>query len=275
MHKNIRKRLREAREGEIRSAYDLALIVVDQCSKVFFDRSRPLGLQPNLLDNFADAIRGVVRHTFSSVEIIISLTSYQTYMQAAAFDQFLTYTHIASADYNLREKSGSTSNYHNTLLNINPEGNLLKEVKDILDELHILTRIQIQQQVVAETFVRNLQHILRPRVEYSSRSRRREAMILDTDISDDDLHRTEGSDSAKWTLARADSLLEAVQNRISELYTLQEYAKNTSAALKDLLTLKQQQSGIFDAREAVKQANETLKQVRRICYLDMHIGRKF
>lgn len=183
-------------------------------------------------------------------------------MQAAAFDQFLTYTHIASSDYNSREKSGSSSNYHNTVLNINLEWNLLREVKDILDELHILTRTQIQQQVVAETFVRNLHHILRPRVEYSRRSRRREAIFLDTCVSHADSRRTEGSEAAEWTLAGADSLLEAVQSRISELYTLQEYAKNTSAALKDLLNLKQQQSGIFDAREAVKQATETLKQVR-------------
>jgi hypothetical protein len=52
----------------------------------------------------------------------------------------------------------------NTLLNINPEGNLLKETKDILDELHIMTRIKAQQQMVAESFVKHIRHILLPKV---------------------------------------------------------------------------------------------------------------
>jgi hypothetical protein len=183
-------------------------------------------------------------------------------MQAAAFDQFLTYTHIASADYNSREKSGSSSSYQNTLLNINPEGNLLKEIKDILDELLILTRIKIQQQVVAETFVRNIRHILRPRLLPKSEGRHRDAILLD--VTHVDMKRDGESAAAKWTLTRADNLLAGIQSRISELNTLQGYAKNTSSALKDLLTLKQQQSGIFEAREAVKQATETLKQGRSI-----------
>jgi hypothetical protein len=34
--------------------------------------------------------------------------------------------------------------------------------------------------------------------------------------------------------------------------------------LKDLLTLKQQQAGVIEAREAVKQAAETLKQGQSI-----------
>jgi hypothetical protein len=183
-------------------------------------------------------------------------------MQTAAFAQFLTYTHIASADYNSQEKSRSSSTYQNTLLNINPEGNLLKEVKDILDELHILTRIQIQQQNVAEIFVRNIRQILSPKVKRSSSSSSREGAA--STLNQIDLQQIEESEAAKRTLDTADSLLEAVQSRISELNTLQEYARNTSAALKDLLTLKQQQSGIFEAREAVKQATETLKQGRSI-----------
>jgi hypothetical protein len=88
-------------------------------------------------------------------------------------------------------------------------------------------------------------------------------------------------DAAKWTLARADALLKGIQDRISELNTLEDAARNTSAAvsilvsffsdaepydtqLKDLLTLKQQQAGVIEAREAVKQATETLKQGRSI-----------
>jgi hypothetical protein len=61
VHKSIRARLKAAREDEIRSVFDLALIIADQCSRVFFDRTRSIDRQPNLVDIFADAIRGVVR----------------------------------------------------------------------------------------------------------------------------------------------------------------------------------------------------------------------
>lgn len=60
VHKSLRVRLKAAREDEIRSVFDLALIIVHQCSRVFFDRTRSIDKQPNLVDIFADAIRGVV-----------------------------------------------------------------------------------------------------------------------------------------------------------------------------------------------------------------------
>src|SRR3569833_4603800 len=62
-------------------------------------------------------------------------------------------------------RNGQVSNAtQDTLLNINPEGNLLKEVKDILDEIQILTKIQEQQQIVLESFVKNIRLALMPRV---------------------------------------------------------------------------------------------------------------
>ncbi|KAH9206745.1 hypothetical protein DL95DRAFT_486120 [Leptodontidium sp. 2 PMI_412] len=252
VHKSLRTRLKTARHDEIRSAFDLALIVVDQCSRVFFDRAKTIGRHPNLIDIFADAIRGV------------------TYKQTAAFDQFLTYTQLAAKEYNSREKA-KTSATQNTLLNINPEGNLLKEVKDILDELHILTRLKIQQQIVAESFVKHIRHSLLPKITISHLSQPstdfqlgipEDNIILGSGRSRD--RRRVEQDNAKWTLSRAENLLDGIKGRIRELTTLEEAAKGTSAALKDLLTLKQQQSGIFEAREAVKQATETLKQGRSI-----------
>ena len=63
VHQSIRTRLATAPDGEIRSIFDLGLIIVDQCSRVFFDRSKPTNQAPKLVDIFADAIRGVVRFT--------------------------------------------------------------------------------------------------------------------------------------------------------------------------------------------------------------------
>jgi hypothetical protein len=60
IHKAIRTRLKDARKDEISSAYDLALIIIDEASRVFFDRTKTNDQQPNMVDMFADAIRGVV-----------------------------------------------------------------------------------------------------------------------------------------------------------------------------------------------------------------------
>ncbi len=60
IHKSLRTRLQNAPNGEIASAYDLALIIVDECSRTFFDRTQLNERQPNLVELFAGAIRGVV-----------------------------------------------------------------------------------------------------------------------------------------------------------------------------------------------------------------------
>ena len=69
MHKSIRQRLKFARSDEISSAYDLALIIIDEASRVFFDRTKTNDKQPNMVDLFADAIRGVVCHPLQTTNI--------------------------------------------------------------------------------------------------------------------------------------------------------------------------------------------------------------
>lgn len=57
-------------------------------------------------------------------------------------------------------------------------------------------------------------------------------------IGDQKSLKREQLETAKSTVTRADSLLAGIQSRILELNKLQDAARNTSAALKDLLTLK-------------------------------------
>lgn len=52
--------MRAARIDEVRCAYDLAIIILDQVSRVFFDRTQPTDLQPQVIDSFANAIGKVV-----------------------------------------------------------------------------------------------------------------------------------------------------------------------------------------------------------------------
>lgn len=60
VQKCIRTRLRAARDDEVRSVYDLAIIIIDQCSRVFFDRTQSIDMQPQMMDSFANAIGRVV-----------------------------------------------------------------------------------------------------------------------------------------------------------------------------------------------------------------------
>ena len=124
-----------------------------------------------------------------------------------------------------------TSATQNTLLNINPEGNLLKEIKDILDELHIITRLKLQQQTVAESFVKHIKNSLIPKLKAG-----RNPTI---DLYDDDSSRQEGLESAKWTLSRADHLLRDIQDRISELKSLEDAARKTSASVSNDHTVRE------------------------------------
>jgi hypothetical protein len=52
--------LKRVHEGEINSIYDLALIIMNQCSTVFFDRTKLVHERPEVFDIFANAIGYVV-----------------------------------------------------------------------------------------------------------------------------------------------------------------------------------------------------------------------
>lgn len=219
-------RLQYARPGEISSAYDLAMIIVDETSRVFFDRTKTNQRQPNLVELFTSAIRDL------------------TYKQTAAFDQFLIYTHLASRDYKRQRYASSDNSTQNHLLNINPEGELLKEVKDIMDELQIMMRIKEQQQTVMETFVKHIRRALGPvaRLKRPATSQASAAWDLALGASLDAAtphpdepnraHEEHDRQAAKRTLLRADNLLLDLNDRIAELRTLMKNAQNTSAAVR-------------------------------------------
>jgi hypothetical protein len=60
VHKSIRMRLKTMPQYELRSAYDLALIILDECSNTFFDRAKAPDNQPRLTDIFSESIGRIV-----------------------------------------------------------------------------------------------------------------------------------------------------------------------------------------------------------------------
>lgn len=59
VHRAIRDHLSNVDSSQITSIYDLALIIIDECSKVFFDRTKP-DLRPEVVDMFSSAISSIV-----------------------------------------------------------------------------------------------------------------------------------------------------------------------------------------------------------------------
>lgn len=57
------------------------------------------------------------------------------------------------------------------LLDINPEGELLKEIKDILDELHMMTKVYSEQQTVVKDFSSYMQQLAGSSKEVSQRTK--------------------------------------------------------------------------------------------------------
>lgn len=61
VHKAIRGRVKTARKNRIQSAFDLGLLIIEECWSTFFDRTkRPDPKQPQVIDQFAQAIADVV-----------------------------------------------------------------------------------------------------------------------------------------------------------------------------------------------------------------------
>ena len=60
VHNSIRSKLKHLREGDITSIYDIALMIVNQCSTVFFDRTKLVDERPEVFDIFANAIGNIV-----------------------------------------------------------------------------------------------------------------------------------------------------------------------------------------------------------------------
>lgn len=58
----VYRTVRERLEGQpnLGNVYDLAILLMDQCSRVFFDRAVPRDNRPEVIDIFANAIGDVV-----------------------------------------------------------------------------------------------------------------------------------------------------------------------------------------------------------------------
>ncbi|KAK8046090.1 ankyrin repeat protein [Apiospora saccharicola] len=255
VHKSIRTKLDKVSksrhpEQQMGSVWDLALIIFDECTNTFFDRTKTPDRQPQIIDDFSEAIGNVT----------------------IAFDRLWAWTEQWKANNSLKSKS-RTTDLHVALLDINPEGKLQREIKDIIEELEIMIHINRIHKTILKSFIHQVIRIMDPNGHMKSR-------FSGYRTNDEHVERTAPtpkisvggrtpSGSANKTdydrfESKGEEVLIKVTSRIEELEELRRSAQSTSDSIKDLLALKQQQASVVQAWQATQQTEETVAQGRSI-----------
>ncbi|KAH0531752.1 hypothetical protein TsFJ059_000543 [Trichoderma semiorbis] len=242
VHKSLRQIL--GKRKRIRSIYHLATLIIDQCSKVFFDRTQPMDDRPEVMDLFAQAIGTVAYNTTSAYSLFWANVSLQSSSMnkeekpkiASGFKEWLK-RHFGMNPERSKGRTRDSFRY----LNINPEGVLLKESQDITDELNMMERIYKQQLTVVNELHKHIK----------SRHDKVQGANKWIFCTSEDLEETY-------------NLAEKVQNRIDEIADFQKAVTRTTEQLQALLSLKQQEASIVEARIALERADESVQQGRAI-----------
>jgi hypothetical protein len=119
-----------------------------------------------------------------------------------------------SVAYKARSEKRSVVRHQN-IIDITVEVKLLQEVKDILDELMIMTNLLREQLSVSKTFARHVETL---RAESAHGA---------------DHYRVPNS----RTISRADDLIKSIDERIAELQRLVSTATDVSSAVRNLASM--------------------------------------
>ncbi|KAI1743826.1 hypothetical protein F4680DRAFT_407618 [Xylaria scruposa] len=253
VHKSLRVRLEHE---EISSIHHLALIIIDQCSRVFFDRTKPLDQRPEVMDLFASALGQVTEQT------------------VAAYESFWRNLSIGSSIN--PSVDGNVS--HHRRLDINPEGVILQEARDIAEELRMMGQVFSDQWKVTKDLKRYLKY---PEGEANEQPKELAAIekllvrLLNErssveqqpqETSPEKDHNPGGQTAIDMQRAayEATVLLEHIEDRQAEIHELESSALRICQQLEGLLSLKQQQASIVEAKAALRRADESIKQGRAI-----------
>jgi hypothetical protein len=175
---------------------------------------------------------------------MVSTNKLQTNRQTTLYEHFWSTTSEVSKVYKDKDRVDDAEDKARALLDINPEGELLREVKDILDELHIMLNIKNKQQRVFKQFRKHVTSILAPGLalskEIGTAKQKKITGDGDFEVEDDDSSemkkaRSEAEAKAerdtKWTLEYALDLSAGLDDRIADLNSLKESAEHTEKAV--------------------------------------------
>ncbi|KAI0185285.1 hypothetical protein EV127DRAFT_515449 [Xylaria flabelliformis] len=253
VHKSLRVRLEQE---EISSIHHLALIIIDQCSRVFFERTKPLDQRPEVMDLFASAIGQVTEQT---------TVAYESFWHNLSIESSIN----PSVD-------GNISNPRR--LDINPEGVILQEAQDIAEELRMMSQVFTDQWKVTKDLKRYLKYPEGEGIEQPRELAALEKLIVrllnqrdsvkqhvqETSVEKVHNPASQTAISLQSAAYEAAVLLENIEDRRAEIQDLESSALRICQQLEGLLSLKQQQASIVEAKAALRRADETYKQGRAI-----------
>ncbi|KAK7993898.1 hypothetical protein PG989_007279 [Apiospora arundinis] len=288
IHKSIRTKLEglsklQHPEQQMGSVWDLALVIFDECTNTFFDRTKTPNRQPQIIDDFSEAIGNV------------------TNKQTVAFDRLWAWTEHWKDNIKKKNKSRMIE-LQVSLLDINPEGKLQREIKDIIEELEIMIHINRTHKTVLNSFIHQVTHIMDPEGRLRNRFSMRKIDEEVTEGTGPSPKMNKGERKPSGIVnkteydrfeTKAEELLSKVTARVEELEELRRSAQSTSdsvrrhpfppplpsrkllrdlnsangiltSQIKDLLALKQQQASVVQAWQAAQQTEETVAQGRSI-----------
>jgi len=136
------------------------------------------------------------------------------------------------------------------LLDINPEGELLREIKDIQDELHMMTKVYSEQQTVVQDFSAHIQQLGGRSKEVTQKTKNKASHLV-KEIS-----------RRKAEIAELTRAAERTADGVSLSLLLPLYSMSESdwrnIKLKELLDLKQKHANVSEARAGVLEAKQAL-----------------
>ncbi|KAM7200610.1 hypothetical protein V8F33_003815 [Rhypophila sp. PSN 637] len=192
--KNIKRKLHY-----VKSSNDLISLVVGECFKAYYDPTRQAGTFPNILEIYSNEIGRI------------------TDVEARLLNTFTQ---------NVKNLTNATPRKEAVDI-VDPvvEMEMLREIKDIMDELQTMREIFTDQKIVLEDLLE---------------------LLDDPDTGVDGISQ--------------DELAVLVDSRRGEVKLMMSQARVASQALNDLIDLKQKFSNVLEARWARNMAEETSRQ---------------
>ncbi|KAI1272497.1 hypothetical protein F5Y07DRAFT_391953 [Xylaria sp. FL0933] len=214
----IQRRL--IRDRPIRSIFSIAQSILDECSNTFFDRTKVLSGQPPVLDIFSEAIQDVSRK--------------QTLESHRLWDWIDRARRI-----NRQQKPHGIIEI--PAWNMSAEGELEREIQDIIEELEIMISVNKTQLDVSKKFINHASALMRA----------------------DPGGQTWGDKDGE-ALNGGLRLIARMEDRIGFLESMLKTASNASDQVKDLSQLRQQQDSVIQALQSVKLSRDSIDQGRTI-----------
>ncbi|KAI3317359.1 hypothetical protein HD806DRAFT_371282 [Xylariaceae sp. AK1471] len=213
------------------SVFDIAHTILDECSNTFFDRMKDLSGQPRVLDIFSEAIRNVsLEQTLESQRLW---------------------------DWINRARRGNRRQRPQRDLQIpkwtmSAEGELEREIQDIVEELKIMISVNKTHLDVYNKFIRYASKVMD--------SKRRH--LLGTKPLENET--CQAQLAYKNFQLGATKLIPNIKDRVSYLESLLKTASDTANLVKDLSQLRQQQDSVVQALQSVRLSLDSIEQGRTV-----------